>query len=154
MSQFSLSKVIVMQFIFVLLSLVFLVNTKRDFFFLHGSWFVHKGAQHYLLYSHLWGLLLHCLLDFQRRQLVRVANTNDQITLSLIGSHCRQKANILFHSCVRSIKYYYTLKPHSLNLKTKHKTCTDILGCFLVCLAISNSTTISVWLTTTYVFVS
>lgn len=39
---------------------------------------------------------------FQKHQLVGAANTNDQITLPQLGSHCRQKRNIWFHNCLWS----------------------------------------------------
>ena len=61
---------------------------------------VFPDTQHYLCSScfklSCWGLLLQRLVDSQRRHLVRVANTNDQITLPQLGLHCRRTTNTLF----------------------------------------------------------
>lgn len=88
-------------------TLTFVCRSLHDWWSVDVIKLCFQDTQYYLYSSRItlrssspW--LLQCLLDFQERQLVRVANTNDQITLSELGLHCRQKTNILFHICLGS----------------------------------------------------
>lgn len=78
---------------------------KREYFNMAGGLYislnhVFPDTRHYLCSScfklSCWRLLLQRLVDSQRRLLVRVANTHDQITLPQLGLHCRRKTNTSF----------------------------------------------------------
>lgn len=86
---------------FLVPSLTFLAKgIKPNKLFLHWWCFFQTHCITSALHASLWGQgcssCFGASLICQKRQLVGAANTNNQITLSQLGAHCRQKRNILF----------------------------------------------------------